>query len=94
MTTALDRLTGAGYIRRVRDEDDRRRVTVEVTENALELMGEIWDPVATQGKAQLAELSADQLAFLLDFLRSGRELQEREAARIRQLPRIGPEDPA
>jgi DNA-binding MarR family transcriptional regulator len=64
---------------------DRRRVTVEVTSEALELMERIWGPIAVQGKAQLAEYSPDQLAFLISFLRRGRELQEREASRISQM---------
>jgi DNA-binding MarR family transcriptional regulator len=32
MTAALDRLEGRGYVRRVRDTADRRRILVEVTE--------------------------------------------------------------
>jgi hypothetical protein len=56
-----------------------------VTSEALELMERIWGPIAVQGKAQLAEFSPDQLAFLVGFLRRGRELQEREAIRIRQM---------
>jgi hypothetical protein len=35
--------------------------------------------------AQLAGLSDEQLRFLLDFLREGRQMQEREAGRIREL---------
>lgn len=85
MTTAVDRLERAGYVRRVRGEVDRRRITVQVTSEALELMERIWGPIAVQGKAQLAEFSPDQLAFLVGFLRRGRELQEREAIRIRQM---------
>jgi DNA-binding MarR family transcriptional regulator len=85
MTTAVDRLERAGYVRRVRSETDRRRVSVEVTSQALELMEAIWGPIAFEGKAQLAEFNGDQLAFLVGFLRHGRELQEREAARVRQM---------
>lgn len=85
MTTALDRLERAGYARRVHGQADRRQITVEVTANGLGLMKEIWGPMADAGKAQLAEYNAEQLAFLVDFLRRGRELQEREAARVRQM---------
>jgi DNA-binding MarR family transcriptional regulator len=85
MTTAIDRLERSGYVRRVRGETDRRRVTVEVTAQALEIMEAIWAPIAVQGKAQLAEFSAEQLAFLVGFLRHGRELQQREAVRVHQM---------
>ena len=37
MTTAIDRLESAGYARRVRDQRDRRRVLVELTEAARHL---------------------------------------------------------
>jgi DNA-binding MarR family transcriptional regulator len=92
MTTALDRLERAGYARRIRSEVDRRRVGVEVTPHALELMEAIWGPIARAGMAQLTEFSDEQLTFLLDFLRRGRELQEAEAGRVRAM-RKGPESP-
>jgi DNA-binding MarR family transcriptional regulator len=83
MTTALDRLELAGYAERVRSTTDRRQVKVEMSPRALDLTEEIWGPIARAGKHHLADYSDDQLAFLVDFLRRGRELQEREAERIR-----------
>jgi len=92
MTTALDRLERAGYARRVRSEVDRRQVVVEVTLHALERMEAIWGPIARAGRAQLAEFSDEQLSFLLDFLRRGRELQEIQAGRVRAMAK-SPESP-
>ena len=85
MTTALDRLEHAGYAKRVRSEVDRRQVVVEVTPHAIERMEAIWGPIARAGMAQLAEFSVEELSFLLDFLRRGRELQEGEAGRVRAM---------
>lgn len=85
MTTALDRLERAGYVQRVRGTVDRRQVTVEMTARARQLSEAIWGPIGRSGSAQLAEYDDDQLRFLLDFLRRGRELQEREAKRIRRM---------
>jgi DNA-binding MarR family transcriptional regulator len=82
MTAALDRLERAGYVRRVRGEADRRRVRVEVTPRALELTEAIWGPIAAEGIEQLRQMSVEELDFLRDFLRRGRELQERHARRI------------
>jgi DNA-binding MarR family transcriptional regulator len=87
MTAALDRLERAGYVRRVRRDEDRRSVRVEVSPRAERLLEQIWGPLGTAGKAQLAEFTIEQLEFLVDFLRRGRDLQEREAARIRAMPR-------
>ena len=82
MTAALDRLERAGYVHRVRGETDRRRVRVEVTPRALELTETIWGPIGAEGIEQLRQMTGDELAFLRDFLRRGRELQERHALRI------------
>jgi DNA-binding MarR family transcriptional regulator len=85
MTTALDRLERADCVERVRSTTDRRQVKVVMTPRALSLAEAIWGPIARAGMAQLAEYSDEQLAFLIDFLRRGRELQEREAQRIRAM---------
>jgi DNA-binding MarR family transcriptional regulator len=85
MTAALDRLERAGYVRRVRGETDRRRVRVEVTPRALRLTEEIWGPIGAEGIEQLRQMSGPELQFLADFLRRGRELQERHARRIAAL---------
>jgi DNA-binding MarR family transcriptional regulator len=91
MTAALDRLERAGYVRRVRGETDRRRVRVEVTPRALKLTEGIWGPIAAEGIEQLRQMSVEELEFLADFLRRGRELQERHARRIAALDE-GPSD--
>lgn len=83
MTTALDRLTLAGYVRRVHDTEDRRRVLVEVTARARRVGRDIWGPLASEGLAHASRYSIEQLNTILDFLRADRELQERHAARLR-----------
>jgi DNA-binding MarR family transcriptional regulator len=85
MTVALDRLERAGYVRRVRGETDRRRVRVDVTPRALGLTEAIWGPIGAEGIEQLRQMSVEELRFLADFLRRGRELQERHARRIAAL---------
>jgi DNA-binding MarR family transcriptional regulator len=85
MTAALDRLEQAGYVRRVRGLADRRHVRVEVTPRALELTEAIWGPIGAEGIEQLRQMSVEELQFLADFLRRGRELQERHARRIAAL---------
>ena len=85
MTAALDRLERAGYVRRVRGETDRRQVRVEVTSRALELSQAIWGPIGMEGIEQLRQMTREELTFIRDFLRRGRELQERHALRIAAL---------
>lgn len=83
MTTALDRLERLGYIRRVRSLTDRRGVIVEITPAAQQLIEAFYGPIGREGIAQLEQYSDAELALLRDFLRKGRELQMRHAARIR-----------
>lgn len=45
VTVLVDRLEATGYVERVRDEHDRRRVTVRALPDALELLFDTWAPV-------------------------------------------------
>jgi DNA-binding MarR family transcriptional regulator len=83
VTTLLDRLERAGYVRRVRDSTDRRRVNVELTPRSIELAGELYGPMAVDGHALLAGYEARELELLRDFLQSSRALQARHEARVR-----------
>jgi DNA-binding MarR family transcriptional regulator len=81
----LDRLEAKGYVRRVRDENDRRRVLVELTPLTRERMQAIWGPLAAEGGAELEHYSAEQLHAVIDYFRLFREVNERHAERIRGL---------
>ncbi len=83
MTTVVDRLERAGYARRVRDEHDRRRIHIELTEAALEAAGPYYEPLARMADELYARYSENELALLLDFLRQAAELHERELSALR-----------
>ncbi len=85
MTAVLDRLERAGFVRRVREEQDRRRVLVEVTPEARRRAEELYGPIAADGFAAMRRVSTEDLAMILDFLRGARELQDKHAARIRAM---------
>jgi DNA-binding MarR family transcriptional regulator len=85
-TTAIDRLAAAGYVRRLHDSIDRRRVFVEVTARARRAGAAIWGPLTTEGLATASGYDAEQLRLILDFVRASRELHETHAARVRQAP--------
>ena len=86
ITTLLDRLERAGYVRRIPDPADRRRVLVELTELARERTWEIWGPMAESAAAELARYSDAELVFMRDFLRRGREILAEQTERVRALP--------
>ena len=86
ITTLLDRLETSGYVRRVRDDADRRRVLVELTDEARRRTREIWGPIAEASTAGLARYSNEELLFIRDFLRSSREFLLEHLERVKALP--------
>jgi DNA-binding MarR family transcriptional regulator len=81
MTTALDRLESAGYARRVRDEQDRRRVVVELTE-ATSALDRFYTQHVAASERLYREYTAAQMQLLLGFVRDGREFNEARAAAV------------
>lgn len=92
MTTALDRLERIGYVRRVRDIKDRRRVLVEVTPRAEAEAGRFYAEHAAMAERLYHRYSTDELELLLGFVRTAREFNEQKAARLEQ--ETGSEGPA
>jgi DNA-binding MarR family transcriptional regulator len=81
MTTAIDRLERVGYVGRRRDDSDRRRVLVELTEAAFKLAGYYGEHQKLSEELYLHH-DAEQMEMLLRFVRSGRELNERRASEL------------
>ena len=88
VTTMLDRLERAGYVRRVRDEVDRRRILVELTDLARERAGQVWGPLGEQAGRWMASLDDGELQYIRDFLVTSRELLDEQLARVRELQRV------
>jgi DNA-binding MarR family transcriptional regulator len=86
VTTVLDRLERAGLVRRVRDTADRRRVLVELTDEARNRAWEIWGPIAEDAAKQMDRFSDAELVFLREFLAASRELLARHLERITSEP--------
>lgn len=82
MTTALDRLERRGYARRVRDTVDRRRVLVEITPLAMEGAGRLYGEHMAHSERLYDRYTESELELLLEFVRDGRELNDRCAARL------------
>ena len=77
ITFALDRLERAGFVRRFRDETDRRRVLVELVPAAQRQAARLHAPLVRDARATMAKYTAAELAVICDFLVAARELYEK-----------------
>lgn len=88
ITAVADRLERAGYVRRVADPQDRRRVLIELTSEARRAADELMrEPMAAAAGALAERFSEDELRVVLEFTRAGREMQERHAEWLRERQR-------
>jgi DNA-binding MarR family transcriptional regulator len=90
VTAALDRLERAGYVRRLRDEKDRRRVLVELTERTNELTWQLYGPLAKAGEELFEGMTDEQLTLMRDVMREAARLQLEQADRVRRRLNGGP----
>lgn len=85
VTTVIDRLERAVLARRLPDPSDRRRVLVAPTPEALRLGAELYGGLAEESRPLFDRYSDDELTLLIGFMRAGREMNRRQAQRIRAL---------
>lgn len=88
ITGMLNRLETAGLVRREQDPDDGRRVIVQLNSGKddlveivplLDSLGRAWERLA-------ARYDDEQIAFLLDFLKSSNALSREELVRLQEAP--------
>jgi DNA-binding HxlR family transcriptional regulator len=84
ITAVLDRLEEGGFVRRVRDPHDRRRVMVELSAGpGLSKVGSTFGPVVNAWRAAAAGYSDDELRLLLAFQSQLEEIIRDQLARLR-----------
>lgn len=82
-TTALvDRLEVKGLVERVRDEGDRRRVLVRMTEEGMRSTHALYAPLVDEGQGLLARYPVAQLRAMHDLLDEMREMTDRHRERL------------
>ncbi len=96
VTTVIDRLERAGYVRRRRDRGDRRRVSVEATELTAASDAEVFGPLLRASLEVASRYSEEELAVIGDFLRRSRAAMAARGDALAQerLRRIGGADAA
>src|SRR5580704_17716635 len=83
ITAVLDRLEQLGYVQRVRDTVDRRRVLVELTPKAKRASWELYGPLGEMGAELAQRYSDEQLEVILDFVDQARQLSGQHLAALR-----------
>ncbi|MGD0440148.1 MAG: MarR family transcriptional regulator [Acidimicrobiales bacterium] len=76
VTFLLDRLERAGFVRRVRDDQDRRRVLVELAPLARAQISELHAGLHEALKTSAQHFSMSDLESIITFLREGAKLYE------------------
>lgn len=86
VTRVIDRLEQAGYVRRVPDPADRRRVVVEVVPERIAAFEAAIGRVGTQSAVEIGRYTDAELAVIGDFLDRIAEVNRSEATALREAP--------
>lgn len=85
VTAVLDHLEAAGFVRRVRDPGDRRRVLIEVMPDLLAQSMTVYGPIIEEGNRVMATYSDEHLEAILDFMLRSRDMLARNTTRVLEL---------
>jgi DNA-binding MarR family transcriptional regulator len=86
VTAMLDRLTRDGFVQRLPDPSDRRRVLVQLTDKARQLAADLYGPL--EGELTMFEQFSDNdLRLMQRFLRLASDALERHADRVERQER-------
>ncbi|MFJ2772721.1 MarR family winged helix-turn-helix transcriptional regulator [Streptomyces sp. NPDC087300] len=82
VTGLVDRLESKGFVRRVKHPTDKRRVLIEIRQERLTDLEEIFEDWAREVGELYEEFSTDELETVTRFLEGASERQRRAAARL------------
>ena len=83
ITHILDRLERGGFVERVRDTRDRRKVFVKVREERLKDLAPKYEAIGKAYLEMLGQYDDEQLELICEYLEKTAEVSEREAGKIR-----------
>lgn len=83
VTSVLDRLESRGMVRRVRDQQDRRKVFVQPVPEKLSQVAKLFEPLDRAMQELYGRYTTEQLALLGDFTERLDCVLEEETLRLR-----------
>jgi DNA-binding MarR family transcriptional regulator len=85
ITAVIDRLEKAGFVKRSRDPDDRRRVIVELVPENADRFARYFDPIAEEFAEHLSGYSDAELHALSAYMRHSNETMPGLIDRVRRM---------
>jgi DNA-binding MarR family transcriptional regulator len=89
VTRVIDRLEQSGYVRRVPDPADRRRVIVEVVPEKVDAVRATLSRIGQASATEISHYTEAQLALIEDFLGRMAAITHQEATTLRDVPESG-----
>ena len=86
ITGLVDRLEQRGFVERVADPSDRRKLRVVAREAKVRSVRACYERLAQRSTALWSEYSGEQLRTAIELLRRSAELVDDEIARIARMP--------
>ncbi|WP_376793750.1 MarR family winged helix-turn-helix transcriptional regulator [Thermogemmatispora sp.] len=84
VTAILDRLEEAGFVRRERDPNDRRKILVRPLPDRIEEVTHLFAPLDKAVTHLLGQYTTEELAFLDTFAQRMSQILRQETARLRE----------
>jgi len=82
VTALVDRLVNLGYVTRVRDTEDRRKVVIRTVRTKLRDIDHLYGGLRGELQTLLAKYDAVEFAAIMDFLASATAAMADETARL------------
>ncbi len=83
VTGIVDRLEAAGFVRRERDREDRRRVFITVRRDGLERLQPFYRPLARAMTALADDYSDAEIAAFVDYFSRSRDIMRAQLKRVK-----------
>ena len=88
-TSMIDRLERKGFVRRVRETDDRRQVLVEMTEDGSARVWRLYGPLVEEGASLFERFTRAELETMLDLVKKMQLLAVKHREALLESPSPG-----
>jgi MarR family transcriptional regulator, organic hydroperoxide resistance regulator len=82
VTNVLDRMNKGGFLKRVFDPKDRRKVMVEINPKKLKQLGKPYESVSVAFHKRVENYTVKELKFLVQFYKSSIEITRSEIEKL------------